>query len=173
MFTVHSSEFDKDINTPFQRRANCASDWIVAVIDKTMQSHMLIDINDDFFITVQHARTPTGGRTQAKIRVDSMENMLAKYSVITNLPDHNHIPCFGYALLASQRRKETNRLRLQRWSRNGKKVEREVSDLFRRANVHEGYVEFKDYDSFQKILPEKYRLVVVSTGGKRIIYKGD
>ena len=52
------------------------------------------------------------------------------------------------------------------------KVEREVSDLFRRANVQKGYVEFKDYDSFQKILPEKYRLVVVSTGGKRIIYKG-
>ena len=171
-FHVHSSEFDKDINTPFQRRANCASDWIVAVIDKTMQSHMLIDMNDDFFITVQHARTPTGGRTQAKIRVDSMENMLAKHSVITNLPDHKHIPCFGYALLASQRLKETNRLSLLRWSRKMKKVEREVSDLFRRANVQEGYVEFKDYDSFQKILPEKYRLVVVSTGGKRIIYKG-
>ena len=41
-FHVKSSEFDQDLNTRFQSRSNCGSDCIVAVIDKTLQSHMTI-----------------------------------------------------------------------------------------------------------------------------------
>ena len=46
----------------------------------------------------------------ARVSVNMWTNILLKRCVLTNVAQHNHIPCFGYALVLAINRLFTDRL---------------------------------------------------------------
>ena len=56
---------------------------------------------------------------------------MIKTSVLTNVAQHNHIPCFGYALLLAINRLFTNLTGVQYLAANENRMINEVSACFK------------------------------------------
>ena len=63
-----------------------------------MQSHESLNLDNNLTLHVQYVAIPRdNGR--ARVAVNMWTNILLKGCVLTTVAQHNHIPCFGYALV--------------------------------------------------------------------------
>ena len=181
-FNIHSSRFDTgDLNTPFQTRSSIAPDRITALIDHTMQSNSDINMEDDFILNIIHVDIPAGRGGQRRMYNPNMAaNIIQRRSSMTGFKDwflketDPDIHCFAYALQIVVRRLTQTYLQVRGWSRSRNLVIEGVADYHTRAGVPPGVVTPEHYQSFQNILPDGVRLVVVDAMETRgLLYKGE
>ena len=97
-FVLKSSDFDRPLNTSYQRRSQVSGSWLSELAGKLRQDHESLDLDNNQTLHVQHVAI-TRGNGRARVGVNMWTNILLKRCVITNVTQHNHIPCFGYALV--------------------------------------------------------------------------
>ena len=99
-FVLNSNDFDRPLNTSYQRRSQVSGAWLSELAGKLLQSHEPLDLDNNLTLYVQHVAIPRGNRGgAANVAVNMWTNILLKQYVLTNVAQHNHIPCFGYALV--------------------------------------------------------------------------
>ena len=97
-FVLKSGDFDRPLNTSYQRRSQVSGAWLSELTGKLLQCHESLDIDNNLTLHVQHVAIPRGdGR--ARVAVNMWTNILLKLCVLTNVAQYNHILCFGYALV--------------------------------------------------------------------------
>ena len=106
-FVLKSNAFDRPLNTSYQRRSQVSGAWLYELAAKLLQSHESLDLNNNLTLHVVHVAIPRGNG-MAIVVVNMWTNILLKRCILTNVAQHNHIPCFGYALVLA-----INRLFLQ------------------------------------------------------------
>ena len=92
-FALKSNDFDRPLNTSYQRRSQVSGAWL-SEIAKSRTSRL----DNNPTLHVQHVAIHRGNG-RARIAVNMWTNILLKRCVLTNVAQHNHIPCFGYALV--------------------------------------------------------------------------
>ena len=97
-FVLKSSDFDRPLNTSYQRRSQVSGAWLSELAGKLLQSHESLNLDNNLTLHVQHVAIPRGNG-RARVAVNMWTNLLLKRCVLTNVTQHNHIPCFGYALV--------------------------------------------------------------------------
>ena len=88
-------------------------------------------------------------------------HILLKLCVLTNVAQHNHIPCFGYALVLAIKRLFTDLTGVQYHAANENRMINEVSACFKTSGVQYGPVDCTQYNLFLPCLPQNSRLIVV------------
>ena len=88
-------------------------------------------------------------------------NILLKRCVLTNVAQHNHIPCFGYALVLAIHRLFTDLTGVQHLAANENRMINEVGSCFKTSGVQYGPVDCTQYHLFLPCLPQNSRLIVV------------
>ncbi len=176
-FNVTSDQFNGDnINTKFQPRSQVAPDYITAIIDKTMQSNDTIDMADHFILNIIRVGIPAG-RGRRMLDPNMGMNMIRKRCAIRGMHDWDadeHIHCFAYALAIAIKRHTMNYDDTRAWSNCRYKVRAEVARLHRLSGVPPGVVTIEHYQSFQDILPDGKRLIVINAlHSKRLLFKSE
>ena len=97
-FILKSSDFGRPLNTSYQRRSQVSGARLSELAGKLLQSHESLDCNKNLTLHVQHVAIPSGNG-RAIVAVNMWTNILLKRCVLTHVAQHNHIPCFGYALV--------------------------------------------------------------------------
>ena len=87
-FVLKSNDFDRPQNTF----------WLSELAGKLLQSHESLDLDNNLTLRVQHVAI-SRGNGRARVAENMWTNILLKRCVLTNVAQHNHIPCFGYALV--------------------------------------------------------------------------
>ena len=81
--------------------------------------------------------------------------------VLTNVAQHNHIPCFGYALVLAINRLFTDLTGVQHLAANENRMINEVRACFKTSGVQYGPIDCTQYHLFLPCLPQNSRLIVV------------
>ena len=97
-FVLKSNDFDRPLNTSYQRRSQLSGAWLSELAGKLLQSHESLDLDNNLTLHVQYVAIPRGNG-RGRVDVNMWTNILIKRCVLTNVAQHNHIPCFGYALV--------------------------------------------------------------------------
>ena len=102
-------------------------------------------------------------------------NILLKRCVLTNVTQHNHIPCFGYALVLAINRLFTDLTGVRHLAANENRMINEVSACFKTSGVQYGPVDCTQYHLFLPCLPQNSRLIVVDAKDrtKKLLYKSN
>ena len=102
-------------------------------------------------------------------------NILLKRCVLTNVTQHNHIPCFGYALVLAINRLFTDLTGVRHLAANENRMINEVSACFKTSGVQYGPVDCTQYNLFLPCLPQNSRLIVVDAKDrtKKLLYKSN
>ena len=102
-------------------------------------------------------------------------NILLKRCVLTNVAQHNHIPCFGYALVLAIHRLFTDLTGVQHLAANENRMINEVRACFKTSGVQYGPVDCTQYHLFLPCLPQNSRLIVVDAKErtKKLLYKSN
>ena len=98
-FVLKSSDFDRPLNTSYRRRNQVSDAWLSELAGKLRQSRESLDFYNNLTLHVAIPR----GNGRARVDVNMWTNTLLKQCVLTNVGQHNHIPCFGYALVLLNR----------------------------------------------------------------------
>ena len=86
-FVLKSSDFDRPLNTSYQRRSQVSGAWL----SELLQSHESLDLDNNPTLHVQHVAIPPGNG-RARVAVNMWTHILLKRCVLTNVAQHNHIP---------------------------------------------------------------------------------
>ena len=57
-FVLKSSDFDRPLNTLYQRRSHIRGAWLSELAGKLLQSHESLDIDNNLTLHVQHVTIP-------------------------------------------------------------------------------------------------------------------
>ena len=127
---LKSIDFDRPLNTSYQRRSQVSGAWLSELAGKLLQSHKSLDLDNNITLHVQHVAIPRGdGR--AIVAVNRWTNILLRRCVLTNFAQDNHIPCFGYALVWAINRLFTDLTGIQQLAANENRMINEVSACFK------------------------------------------
>ena len=129
---------------------------------KLLQSHESLDLVNNLTLHVQHVDIPCGNR-RARVTVNMWTNILLKRCVLTNVAQHNHIPCFGHALVLAINRLFTDLTGVQYLAANKNRMINEVSASFTTSGVEYGPIDCTQYNLFLPGLPQNSRLIVVGS----------
>ena len=129
-FVLKSSDFDRPLNTSYQRRSQVSGAWLSELAGKLLQSHESLDLDNNLTLHVQHVAI-SRGNGRARVAVNMWTNILLKRCVLTNVAQHNHIPCFGYALVLAINRLFTDLTNVQHLAANENRMINEVSACFK------------------------------------------
>ena len=173
-FVLKSSDFDRPLNTSYQRRSQVSGAWLSELAGKLLQSHESLDLDNNLTLHVQHVAIPRGNG-RARVAVNMWTNILLKRCVLTNVTQHNHIPCFGYALVLAINRLFTDLTGVRHLAENENRMINEVSVCFKTSGVQYGPVDCTQYHLFLHCLPQNSRLIVVDAKDrtKKILYKSN
>ena len=158
-FVLKSSDFDR-LNTSYQRRSQVSGAWLSELAGKLLQSHESLDLDNNLTLHVQLVAIPRGNG-RAKVAVNMWTNILLKRCVLTNVTQHNHIPCFGYALVLAINRLFTDLTGVRHLAANENRMINEDSVCFKTSGVQYGPVDCTQYHLFLPCLPQNSRLIVV------------
>ena len=157
-FVLKSSDFDRPLNTSYQRRSQVSGAWLSELAGKLLQSHESLDLDNNLTLHVQHVAIPRGNGG-GRVDVNMWTNILLKRCVLTNVSQHNHIPCFGYALVLAINRLFTDLTGVQHLAANENRMINEVSVCFKTSGVQYGPVDCTQYHLFLPCLPQNSRLI--------------
>ena len=169
--SVSGDNLDRNLNIPYMRRDQVTGAWMTAIIGKMLQSHEDIDLDNGFSMSLQHVVIPNGAGRPHKVAVDMMENILTKRSVVTHIPYYPDIPCFGYAVFISQQLQNRSYGEVIASLQNKTVVVNAVEQLFRKAGVPLGDVNFGQYEQFQSVMDQQL-VVVDSFAHNKLLFKG-
>ena len=116
-FVIKSNDFDRPLNTSYQKRSQVSGAWLSELAGKLLQSHESLDLDNNLTLHVQHVAIP---HWRARIAVNMWTNILLKRCVLTNVAQYNNIPCFGYALVMAINRLFTDLTGVQYLAANDK-----------------------------------------------------
>ena len=88
-------------------------------------------------------------------------NIFLKQCALTNVAQHNHIPCFGYALVLAINRLFIDLTDVQYLAAYENRMINEVSACFKTSAVQYRPVDCTQYNLFLPCLPQNSRLIVV------------
>ena len=167
-----SNDFYRPLNTSYQIRNQVSDAWLSELAGKLLQSHESLDLDNNLTLHVQPVAIPSGNG-RARIAVNMWTKILLKQCVLTNVAQHNHIPCFGYALVLAINRLFTDLTSVQYHAANENRMINEVSAGFKTSGVHYGPVDCTQYQLFLPCLPQNSRLIVVDAKDrtKKLLYK--
>ena len=173
-FVLKSSDFDRPLNTSYQRRSQVSGAWLSELAGKLLQSHESLDLDNNLTLHVQHVAIPRGNGS-GRVAVNMWTNILLKRCVLTNVAQHNHIPCFGYALVLAINRLFTDLTCVQHLAANENRMINEVRACFKTSGVQYGPVDCTQYHLFLPCLPQNSRLIVVDAKDrtKKLLYKSN
>ena len=173
-FVLKSSDFDRPLNTSYQRRSQVSGACLSELAGKLLQSHESLDLDNNLTLHVQHVAIPRGNG-RARVAVNMWTNILLKRCVLTNVTQHNHIPCFGYALVLAISRLFTDLAGVRHLAENENRMIIEVSVCFKTSGVQYGPVDCTQYHLFLPCLPQNSRLIVVDAKDrtKKLLYKSN
>ena len=175
-FVLKSSDFDRPLNTAYQRRSQVNGEWLSELSGKLLQSHEELDLDNNLLLHVQHVALPRGnGPRQRKLAVNMLLNLYLKKCVMTSVVQYDDIPCFGYALTLAIMNLTSNLNSIQDFALDKDNVVRLVEIMFRKAGVPYGAIDVSQYDKFLCCLPANSRLIVVDAKeqGTSLLYKSD
>ena len=175
-FVLRSNDFDRPLNTSYQRRSQVNGDWLSELFGKMLQSHEHLDLDNDLKFHIQHVALPRGNGLRRKVAVAMWLNISKKNCVLKPDVDYEDVPCFGYALLLATKLSsgETEKS-IQTFTRCKAQVVSEVRSRFETAGVPYGPVDCSQYSHFTRCLPPNSRLIVVDAKEKTssLLYKSD
>ena len=90
---LKSNDFDRPLNTSYQRESQFSGAWLSELAGKFLQSHESLDLDNNLTLYVQNVAIPRGN-WRASVAVNMWTNIILKRCVLTNVTQHNHIPCF-------------------------------------------------------------------------------
>ena len=139
-----------------------------------MQSQESLDLDNNLTLHVQHVAIPRGNG-RATVAVNMWTNILLKRCVLTNVAQHNHIPCFGYALVMAINRLFTDLTGVQQLAANENRMINKVSACFKTSGVQYGPDDCTQYNWFLPCLPQNSRLIVVDAKDRtiKLLYKSN
>ena len=140
---------------------------------KLLQRHESLDLDNNLTLHVEHVAIPHGNG-RARVAVNMLTNILLKRCVLTNVARHNHIPCFGYALVLAINRLFTDLTGVQYLAAKENRMINEVSACFKTSGVqYRGPVDSSQYNLFLPCLPQNSRLSVVDAKNitNKLLYK--
>ena len=74
---LKSNDFDRPLNTTYQRRRKFSGAWLSELAGKLLQSHESLDLDNNLTLHVQHVAIPrSNGR--ARVAVNMWTNILLK-----------------------------------------------------------------------------------------------
>ena len=159
-FVLKSNDFDRPLNTSYQRQSQVSGAWLSELTGKLRQSHESLDLDNNLTSHVQHIPIPRGNGRR-RVAVNMWINILLKRCVLKNVAQHNHIPCFGYALVLAINRLFTDLTGVQHLAANENRMINEVSACFKTSGVQYGPVDYTQYNLFLPCLPQNSILIVV------------
>ncbi|KAJ8019010.1 putative DNA polymerase [Holothuria leucospilota] len=178
---VISSEFlDTPIALPFVRKRDLSVERIMSHIEKILQSHEEIILDEGLQLNFIHLKMPCGGgkagtRGGKGIRnpgIDVIKFLKQKRSIIT-IPKTEDQLCCARAIVTAIARKESH----PKWEaiRKGCKIQLSLAKkLHKDAGIPEGPCGIDELKAFQKFLGKKYQIVVFSLDQlNEIIFKGE
>ena len=168
-FVLKSSDFDRPLNTSYQRRSQVSGAWLSELAGKLLQSHESLDLDNSLTLHVQHLAIPRGNG-RARVAVNMWTNILLIRCVLTNVDQYNYIPCFGYALVLAINRLFTYLTGVQYLAANENRIINEVSACFKTSGVQYGPVDCTQYNLFLHCLPQNSRLIVVDSKNRKKNY---
>ena len=175
-FVLRSNDFDRPLNTSYQRRSQVNGDWLSELFGKMLQSHEHLDLDNDLKFHIQHVALPRGNGLRRKVAVAMWLNISKKNYVLKPDVDYEDVPCFGYALLLATKLSsgETEKS-IQTFTRCKAQVVSEIRSRFETAGVPYGPVDCSQYSHFTRCLPPNSRLIVVDAKEKTssLLYKSD
>ena len=121
---LKSSDFDRPLNTSYQRQSQVSGTWLSELAGKLRQSHESLDLDNNLTLHVQHVATPRGN---GRVAVNMWTH--------TNVAQYNHIPCFGYALVLAINRLFTDLTGVHYLAANENRMINEVSECFYTSGV--------------------------------------
>ena len=134
--------------------------WPSELAGKLLKTHESLDLDNNLSLHVQHVDIPRGN-WMARVAVNMWTHILLKRCVLTNVAQHNHIPCYGYALVLAINRLFTDLTGVQYIAANENRMINEVSACFKTSGVQYGPVECTQYNSFLPCFLQNSRLIVV------------
>ena len=134
---------------------------------KLLQSHEFLDLYNNLTLHVQHAVIPRGNR-RARVAVNMWTNILLKRCVLRNVAQHNHTPCFGYALVLAINQLFTDLTGVQYLVANENRMINEVSACFKTSGVQYRPVDCTQYNLFRPCLSQNSILIVVDAKDRTI-----
>ena len=171
-FVLKSNDFDRPLNNSYQSRSQVSGAWLSELAGKLLQSHESLDLDNNLTLHVQHVDIPRGNG-RARIAANMWTNILLQRCVLTNVAQHNHIPCFGYALVLAINRLFTDLTGTHYHAANENRMINEVSACFKTSGIHYGPVGCTQYHLFLPCLPPNSRLIVVDAKDRtnKLLYK--
>ena len=165
-FVLKCSDFDRPLNTSYQRRSQVSGALFSELAGKLLQSHESLDLDNNLTLHVQHVAIPRG---------NMWTNIFLKRCILSNVADYNHIPCFGHALVLAINRHFTNLTGVQYLAENENRMIIEVSACFKTSGVKYGPVDCTQYHLFLPCLSHNCRLIVVDAKDitKNLLYKSN
>ena len=151
-FVLKSNDFDRPLNTSYQRRSQVSRAWLSELAEKLLQSHESLDLDNNLTLHVQHAAI-LRGNGRARVAVNMWPNILLKRCVLTNVDQDNHIPCFGYALVLAINQPFTDLTGVQHLTANENIMINEVSACSKTSGLQYGPVDCTQYHLFLPCLP--------------------
>ena len=76
-FVLKSSDFDRPLNTSYQRRSQVSGAWLSELAGKLLQSHESLDLDNNLTLHVQHVAIPRGNG-RSRVAVNMWTNILLK-----------------------------------------------------------------------------------------------
>ena len=159
-FVLNGGDFDRPLNTSYQRRSQVSGAWLPALAGRLLQSHASLDLYNNLTLHVQHEAI-LRGNGRVRVAVNMWTNILLKRCVLTNVVQYNHIPCFGYALALAINRLFTALTGVQYLAAIENRITNEVSACFKTSGVQCGPVDCTQYNLFLPCLLQNSRLIVV------------
>ena len=174
-FVLKSTDFDRPLNTAYQRRSQVNGEWLSELSGKLLQSHEELDLDNNLLLHVQHVALPRGNAPARKLTVNMLVNIFLKRCVLTSVAQYDDIPCFGYALLLSVMLLSTTVETLQDFVTNKVNVQRLVAAMYQNAGEPYGAVDVTQFSKFLCCLPANSRLIVVDARdqGTSLLFKSD
>ena len=159
-FVLKSSDFDRPLNTSYQRRSQVSGAWLSELAGKLQQSHESLDLDNNLTLHVQHVAIPCGNG-RARVAVNIWTNILLKRCVLTTVAQYIYISCFGYTLVLANNRLFTDLTGVQYLAANKNRMINEVSACFKTSGVQYGPVDCTQYHMILPCLPQNSRLIIV------------
>ena len=147
-FVLKSTDFDRPLNTAYQRRSQVNGEWFSELSGKLLQSHEELDLDNNLLLHVQHVALPRGNAPTRKLTVNMLVNIFLKRCVLTSVAQYDDIPCFGYALLLSVMLLSTTVETLQDFVTNKVNVQRLVAAMYQNAGEPYGAVDVTQFSKF-------------------------
>ena len=170
IFVLQSPQLEKPISLPFLPASRLTTEWILAQIERVVQSNHEFRLNDSVNVNVIHVEMPQGG-TGTKRSEINLEKHLTKKGSVIRIQNEDDL-CLARALVVSITKIENDSRYKSIIDHRNLLQGRLAHDLHQKANVLIGKCGINEVKQFQTYLTD-YQINIVSKEHQNaIIFSG-